>query len=116
MQANVVANLPGKQGMLVRGIVAHDENGRSIVDLAHRCGSLGLATQGGSESREVRSAMVINVVRLENDASKFREQIILFVGGSRRADHPDGLPAILVSDFGKAAANQGEGFFPRGGC
>src|SRR5215475_15041901 len=95
MQSNVVADLPSKQRMLVGGIVADNKNSGRVVDLTHAGCGFRIATQGSRESREVRGAVMVHVVGLKNDAGKFREQVIFFVGGARGADHADGLTTVL---------------------
>src|SRR5579864_146077 len=114
MQTHVVANLPGKQWMLVGGIVADDQDGRSVVDLAHGRSSVWLAGERGGESREVGRAVMVDVVGVQHHAGKFREQVIFLIRRAARANHADRVSAVFVPNFGEAFANVGERFFP--GC
>src|SRR5438045_8939222 len=114
MQANVVANPPGQQRMLISRIVPDQQNRSCAVKLTHRFGLSRFAAQRRRQSGIVSRAMVVDVVRLEHDASKLREQIVLFVSRTIRSDDPDRRRAILVAYVGEYFADQLERVFPRG--
>src|SRR6476646_1597897 len=57
---------------------------------------------------------MVNIVCTHHDAGKLLQQVIFFVGGSRRADHPDSFTAVAISNLSKLLPNQLERFFP--GC
>src|SRR5579863_8791968 len=56
--------------------------------------------------------MVVDIVRLEDDAGKLREQVRFFVCDACRSDHANRRPAIAVANLGKLFPNQLESFFP----
>ena len=65
-----------------------------------------------SQSREVGRTMMIDIVGAKHYARELLQQIIFFVGGTRRADYADRLPAIAISNFFKAPPDQRKCFFP----
>src|SRR5215813_2640921 len=65
--------------------------------------------------RQVRRTMVIDIVGTEHKACELLQQVTLFVGGSRRANHTNGFPAIAIANLAKLAADVLKGLFPRGG-
>ena len=112
MQANVVANLPGQQRMLLRRIVADQQDRGRVIDIAHAGSRAGFAGERRGESRKIGRTVVVDVVGLQHHARELLQQIALFIGGSRRADHADRLTAVLIANFRKAPANQLECLFP----
>src|ERR1700757_1247669 len=98
--------------MLIRRIVADDENGRRVVDLAHaRCQSR-LAVERRRQGREVGCAMMIHIVGLQHHPCKLRKQIVFLVGSTRRTYDANRLPAFRVANLGKSSANQLKRLFP----
>ena len=89
MQANVAANLPGQQRMLLGRIVADQQDRRRVEHVAHRGRGVWLAGQRRSESREVGGAMMVDVVGAQHQARELLQQVILFVAGAVGADHAD---------------------------
>ena len=79
MQAHVGANLPRQQRMLVGRIVADQQDRRSFADLAHRCRGILFTCQRRRESREVRRAMVVDVVGPQHQPRELLQQVVLFV-------------------------------------
>ncbi len=79
MQPHVGANLPCQQRMLVRRIVADQQDRRRIADIAHRCRRVRLSRQRRGESREVGGAMVVDVVRAQHQPRELLQQVVLFV-------------------------------------
>ncbi len=65
MQADIIPNLPGQQRMLFRRIIADQQNGRRVEHIPHAGSHLRLAAERGGESREVRSAMMVDIVGLQ---------------------------------------------------
>src|SRR6266568_7861722 len=55
---------------------------------------------------------MVNIVCFTYDASKFLQQVILFVGGAVRSDDSDSFPALHVPNLHKALSDQFESFFP----
>src|SRR5258706_8450187 len=101
MQSHVVANLPGQQRMLFRRIVANQQNSWSSEDVCHAGSAIGFASKRSRQSGEVRRAMVINVVRLQNHAGELGKQVGLFVGSAVRTDHPNRPTALTIPNLGK---------------
>src|SRR5258708_30428059 len=60
--------------------------------------------------------MMIDVIGLKNNASKFREKIILLVGRAIRSNHANRAStfviATFVANFSKPCADQLKRFFP----
>jgi hypothetical protein len=68
--------------MLIRRIVADQQNRGRVQHVAHGSRSSRLAVERRRQGRVVGGAVMIDVVGLEHDAGKFRKQIIFFVGGA----------------------------------
>src|SRR5271165_743929 len=90
MQANVGADLPRQQRMLVCGIIADQQDGGRVVYVAHGRGHIAFSSQRGSESREVGSAMMVDVIGSQHQARELLQQVVLFVAGAVGSDDPDG--------------------------
>ena len=65
-----------------------------------------------SQSREVGRSMMVNIVGAKHYARELLQQIIFFVGGARRADYANCLPAIAISNLAETATNQFECLLP----
>src|SRR5579862_2582891 len=115
MQADIIANLPRQQRMLLGRIVADQQNRRRCINVGHAGSRIRLAAKSHSEGREVGGAVMVDIVRLQHRAREFREQVRFFFGRTRRSDHANCLAAIFVANFGKFLADEFEGLFPRGG-
>ena len=89
MQANVAANLPGQQRMLVGRIVADQQDRRRVGDVAHRSRCVWLARQRRGEGREVGGAVVVDVVGAQHQPRELLQQVIFFVAGVVGADDAD---------------------------
>src|SRR5258706_3565260 len=113
MQSHVVANLPGQQRVLFRKIVANQQNSWSSEDVGHAGGAIGFASKRSRQSGEVRRAMVVHIVRLEDQSSELGEQVVLFVSGASRTDHPNRRTALTITNLGKFLSDQRKRFFPR---
>ena len=114
--ANAGANLPRDQRILLRHVVADQQNGRRVVDIRHRGERiLRSRAQRGGKPSVVRGAMVIEIVRAERDAREAVQQIIFFVRGVVRADHADGGGAVRVVNLLQPARDFLERVFPAGG-
>src|SRR2546423_1367889 len=94
-------------------IIANEQDCRSIQDVAHGRGGIFFASKRRSKSREVGSAVMIDVVGLHHYAGKLLKQIIFFVGGAIRTDYTNRLSAIFVANFFEPASHQFKCFFPR---
>src|SRR5260370_3625939 len=100
---NAAANLPGGKGILVRRIVAAQQNGLGVIELIHgEQGIGGKFTKGaerGDQAGVVRGAVVINVVGAKGRARQTLEEIVFLVGGAIGADEANGIGAILGVNF-----------------
>src|SRR5579872_15656 len=98
MQANVVANLPGQQRMLLGWIISDQQNCGSIEYIPHAGGRVYFARERGRKSWEVSGTVMINIVGLQHDASELLQQIVLFVGRAVRTVNANRLPAMHGAD------------------
>ncbi len=112
VQPHVVANLPGQQRMLLGGIVANQQNGRRGEDICHAGCSVGLAAKRSRQGSEVRGAVVVHIVRLQDHAGELGEQVSFFIRDARRSDDTDRLTAFLVANFGELLSDQRKCIFP----
>jgi hypothetical protein len=83
VQADVGADLPGEQRMLVGRVVADEQHRRRAEDVAHRRRRAVLPVQCGGQSREVGGAVVVDVVGAEHHARELLQQVGFFVRGPR---------------------------------
>ena len=90
IEANVGAQFPGEERMLVGGIAADEQDGWGGCDVAEAGGLVLVSGEGAGEGCVVGVALVVNVVGVEDRARKFLQQVILFVGGLIGADDADG--------------------------
>src|SRR5438270_1891678 len=100
--------------MLLRRVVADQQHRGRIEDIAHTHGRLWISCQRRGKSREVGSAMMIDIISLQDDACKLLQRITFFVCSSVRAHDADGLSALMIADIGKTFSDQRESFFPGG--
>ncbi len=113
VMAHAGANLPGDQRILLRDVVADQQDGGRGVDIRHRGESaFGVRAQRGGEAGVIRGAVVIDIVGAERGAREAIQQIIFFVRGVVRADHADGVRAVLVAHLLQAARDFFERIFP----
>src|SRR5260370_9483627 len=113
MQPNIVANVPRHQGMLLGGIVANQQNCWSCEDVRHARSRIGLPPKRRRQSREIRGAVVIHVVRLQTNSSELGKKVRMFVGSAIRSDYPNRRPAIAIANLRKLPSDQLKRFFPR---
>src|SRR6185437_11872068 len=113
VQANVVANLPRQQRMLVRRIIANQQNRRRTRHIAHAGGQILFPVKCGSECRKVGCAVMVNIVRSQHHARELLQQVILFVGRASGTDHANRLAAVAIANFLELLSDEFEGFFPR---
>src|SRR5437667_1815771 len=100
--------------MLVGRIVSNQQNRRRVVHVTHAGCGISFALERRRKAREVRGAMMVDVVGVQYDASEFLQQIILFIGGARGTDHADRLSAVTIANLSKALSDDLECLFPGG--
>src|SRR5258708_38262808 len=98
--------------MLLGGIVANQQNGRRGEDICHAGCSVGLAAKRSRQGSEVRGAVVVHIVRLQDHAGELGEQVSFFIRDARRSDDTDRLTAFLVANFGELLSDQRKCIFP----
>ena len=81
VQAYVAADIPSQQRMLFGRIVANQKDGRRAGHITHGGGGILLSGKGARKSGKVGGAVMVNVVRLQNDARKLGEKVGLLIGG-----------------------------------
>src|SRR6266550_4600509 len=59
---------------------------------------------------------MIDVVRLQDDSSKLREQVAFFVRRTGRTDYTDTLTAVFIANFCETLSDYAEGLFPGRWC
>src|SRR6266567_5786149 len=115
VEANVSAQVPGQQRMLVGGIAANEQGGRGCRCIA-KTGDYSLMTgYGAGEGRVVRGALVVDVVGLKHGARELLEEIIFFVGGAVGAENADCLSALAIANGFELGAGEAECILPGGG-
>ncbi len=97
--AQVGAQVPGQQGMLLGGIVAQEQDGGRGHGFAQRSGAILLAGEGAGKGGVVGGAVVIDVVGAQHRAGKFLQEVVFFVGGAIGADDADGFAALGYRGF-----------------
>src|SRR5271165_806902 len=100
--------------MLLRWIIADQQSRRRIEDFPHTGGGFWLASKCRGKGREVGSTVMVDIVSLQHHASKFLQQVVLFVRGAVRAENPNRLSTILVANLGESFSNQSKRLFPCG--
>src|SRR5262249_21318082 len=111
--ANTGADLPCDEWILVRGIVADEENGFRFVELIHRKERVfAIFAECCKKAGVVGGAMVVNVVRAEGDAREALEEIIFFVRSAVRTDKADGVGAVRVTNGFELRSGGLRCFFP----
>src|SRR5581483_2636125 len=113
MQTDIIPNLPCQQRVLVCRVVPNEQESGCAVHVAHGCGRVPFSAKRRSKSREVRRAMVVDIVGLQHRARKLLQEIVLFVGGPIGANDSDALTTFYIPDFSKPLSDELEGFFPR---
>src|SRR5580658_4943697 len=112
MQPDIIPNLPRQQRMLLGRVVADQQNRRRIEYVPHTGRGFPLSRKSRYQGREVRSAMVVDVVSTKNHASELLQQVVFFVCRAVRAENPDRVSSRLIADFLEPPSDQFEGFFP----
>src|ERR1019366_1809381 len=115
VQANVGAGLPSQQRMLLRRVVAGQQDRRRIGDVAHRSRGIRLSSQRRGESREVGCAMVVDVVGSQYQARELLQQVVLFVRGAVGSDYSDRRRARCRQRFFELRGDEVERLVPLGG-
>src|SRR5438046_8038622 len=72
--------------MLLRRIVANQENSGSIGHITHGSRRIFLSGNSPREGGKIGSAMVVNVVGSQHRPRKFLQQIVFFIGGAIRSE------------------------------
>jgi hypothetical protein len=98
--------------MLLRGIVPNQQRGRRGKNIRHARSRIRFSTQRRRQGREVRGAMMVDVVRLQYDSRELGEQIIFFVRSPRRTDHANRLATLHVTNGCKSFPDQFKRLFP----
>src|SRR5258708_2006694 len=98
--------------MLLRRIVADQENGARTGYVTHGGRCILLPGNGPRESRKIRGAVMVNVIGAQDRSRKLLEQVVFFIGGAVGADHTNGLAAFGIQDFTQALADVGDSLFP----
>ena len=115
VEADVRAQVPRGQRILVRRVAAEDhDGGGGLVVLLGR-GAAGVAGHDLVEGGVVGGAVVVDVVGAEDGPSELLEEVVFLVGGAVGANNADGLAAPGVADLAQALAGVGESFLPGGG-
>ncbi len=84
--AEVGAQVPGQEGMLLGGIIAQHQDGRRGHGFAQRSGAVLVAGDGAGEGGVVGGAVMIDVVGPEHRAGELLQEVVFFVGGAVGAD------------------------------
>ena len=114
--ADAGANLPGDQRILLRDVVADQQNRVRVVNIRHGGERiLRVRAESGGEAGVVGGAVMIEIVGAESDAREAIQQIVFFVGGVIRADHADGGRAVRGVHLLQAARDFFERVFPARG-
>src|SRR5690349_6788005 len=95
MQPHIVANLPCQQRMLLGRIIPNQQDCWCREDICHAGGGVRLAAKDCHEGREIRRAMMIDVIGLQHSASKLGKEIRLLVCGTREPITPIADPPSL---------------------
>src|SRR5262249_3271350 len=116
MVANASANLPSDEGILVRRIVADEENGFRFIELLHgEQGIFCVFAKRREEAGVVGGSVMIDVVGAERDASEALEKVVFFVRSAVRTDEADRICAMRVANRFKFSGCGLRGFFPGDG-
>ena len=94
------ADLPRDQRILVRDVVADQQNRIRLINIRH--GGLRFSSRGPQDSREPRvisSSMMVDVIGPQSRPRKPVQQVIFFVRGVIRADYANRICAVLLADL-----------------
>ena len=82
IEPHVGAQVPGEKRMLFGWVAADEQNRRSSRGFAKASGYTRMSREGTCKCSEIRGALVVDVVGLENGPRKLLQQVVLFVGGA----------------------------------
>src|SRR5438105_3103896 len=114
MQPDIVPNLPSQQRMLLRRIVANQQDRRRIEHVAHAGARPRFFRHRGGKRRKVGGAVVVDIIGLKGYASELLQQIIFFVCVAVRSEYSYSLSTMLLANFLEAPPDQLECVLPRG--
>src|SRR5438067_7035329 len=112
MQPDIVPNLPCQQGMLLRRIIADQQDRWRVEHIPHAGGRPRFPSHSGGKRREVSGAVVVDIISVKDYASELLQQIIFFIRGAIRAEDSDCLSSMLLANFFEAPPYQVEGRLP----
>ena len=115
MQPYVVADLPRQQRMLIRRIVADQQDRWRLEDLAHARRFRVIPGEGLGERRIIRRAVMVDIIGSQHQTRELLKQIILFVRGAVGTDNADCIRAVASDDLAKVAGNGIDCFRPGDG-
>src|SRR5579872_1944850 len=113
--------------MFVRGIIPDKQNRRRVINVAHGCSHAGVPhpyralcdmmgilnlRNSRRQGREVRRAVMVDIVGSKNHAREFLQKIIFFVSSTGRADYADRTPALTIKNALEPSSHHLESFFP----
>ncbi len=97
VQPNIASQTPGQQRMLLGRIAAQQQNRRCRGNLFQACRASRRADKQPVEGGVISRPFMIDMLRLQHCPRKLLQQIILFVGRARRADHANRPWSVLAS-------------------
>src|SRR5208337_1139642 len=110
------ADLPADERILIRRVVADQQNCSGLVELLHRERRIGGAiSKRGDKPGVIRGAMVIDVVGAKARARQPLKQVIFLVRGAVGADETDGFGAVSSVQLFELLGSGLRGLFPRNG-
>jgi hypothetical protein len=115
VEPHVGAQRPCEGGMLLRWIVAEQQNCGSRAGIAQGGGAIGVAGQCANEADVVGSAVMVDIVGAEHGACELLQQIVLFVGSAVGADDANCARALGIAHFLQLLRRMLERELPRRG-
>src|SRR5271169_6841466 len=114
--ANAFANLPGGQRILLRRIVAYQENGFCLRQLVHGQKRIaGAVAERRNESGVIRGTVMIDIVRSKRGPCQPLEQIVLFIRSAVRTDKANRIFAACIVNLFESRRGGLRSLFPRNG-
>ena len=97
IEANIVANLPREQWMLIGWIPSNQKNGPRFQYVNHTRRRCCILAKRCKEAGVIRSSPMVDVVRLQQGSRKLLKDVVLLIRAVIRADHSNRAGSLAGS-------------------